>query len=117
VNFSDSIEKELALGRLRTGWPCRGGGLQPHRDGQAQPRGALRLAARRAAAHQRPSGDPARATAADALEAGVNSPMRTPPMQDATLIEALSNATSLELYQCICPRSPVLARRQPIADR
>jgi len=47
----------------------------------------------------------------------VNSPMRTPPMQDATLIEALSNATSLELYQCICPRSPVLARRQPIADR
>jgi len=37
--------------------------------------------------------------------------MRTPPMQDATLIEALSNATSLELYQCICPRSPVLARR------
>jgi len=27
----------------------------------------------------------------------VNSPMRTPPMQDATLIEALSNATSREL--------------------
>jgi len=25
--------------------------------------------------------------------------MRTPPMQDAALIEALSNATSLELYQ------------------
>ena len=29
----------------------------------------------------------------------MNGPMRTPPMQDATLIEALSNATSLELYQ------------------
>jgi len=29
----------------------------------------------------------------------VNGPMRTPPMQDATLIEALSNATSPELYQ------------------
>ena len=29
----------------------------------------------------------------------MNGPMRTPPMQDAALIEALSNATSLELYQ------------------
>ena len=72
--------------------------LQPGGDGQAQRRRSVCVPARRARAHQRPSAGPARGVAADALEAGAMTE-RTPPMRDAVLIDALNNATSLELYQ------------------
>jgi hypothetical protein len=46
---------------------------------------------------QRSSPGSAGGVAADELEAGMKA--RTPPMQDAALIEVLNQATSLELYQ------------------